>query len=133
MANEIPEPLLEAMWLAVIDGNPVMLQATDSTHGYVSGTTQFMGELSGGSFLGTAELLTETVTGADLTVLDDSIAGINTSEFVDAVFVYADTGNPATSPILTFVDTLSDNTDMNKEGDGGGMGTVFPAGLVARI
>lgn len=131
--SEIPAPTLASEWTGIIGGNPVTVQAVDATHGYVSGTSDFLDDIAGGSFLGTAQVLTETVTGGDLTATPGDVGVVNVSEFVAALVIYADTGVAGTSPILAFIDKNSDGTTMNKEGDGGTMNVSFPSDLIARI
>jgi hypothetical protein len=133
VANEIPPETLEEFWDDLIGGGTVKARAYDNTHGYVSGTDTFIGDLTGGA-LGTAlTLTTTTTTSGELTATSGSLGTIAGGTFVDAVAIYIDTGSPATSRILAWIDTNSDGTDMNKEGDGGAMTIVFPSDLIARI
>lgn len=133
--SEIAAPTLKEFWDDLIGGNPVVLQAVDSTHGYVVGTDDFLDDISGGSFLGDAITLTHsTTTAGELKATATTITGpINGGEFVDALVIYADTGTPSTSRILAFIDKNGDGTDMNKEGDGADMAVSFPSDVIARI
>lgn len=132
--SEIPGATLDAMWTAVVDTADVTMQACDSTHGYVSGSSVWLDDLDAGSFLGDAEVLTGvTYTAGSLTADAATLTSIAAGEFVAAIVVYADTGTPATSRILVFLDKNADGTTMNKEGDGTTMTATGPSGLIARI
>lgn len=134
MPTEIPPPTLTEAWDLLIGGDPVTMQALDGTHGYVSGTSEFLDDLSGGAFLGDPEVLTGVTTTAGSLVADPAtLDNIMAAQFVQAVVVYADTGVAATSRILTFIDKNVDNTAMNKEGDGTVMTAEGPSGLIARL
>ena len=132
--SEIPGATLKEMLDLIIGGDPVKCQAVDSTHGYVSGTSEFMADLVGGSFLGTElDLAETTTTNGEVTSAGGSLGTIAGGDFVDGLAIFRDTGSPATDRILEFIDTNSDNTDMLKEGDGGTMTVTFPSGIVFRI
>lgn len=131
--SEIPPLCLEDLWDDKIGGGTVKVRAYDSTHGYVSATDEFIGDLAGGA-LGTAATLTiTTTTSGEITAPSASLGTISVGTFVAAVFVYIDTGSPATSPILAVIDKNADGTTMNKEGDGGAMTVTFPSDLIARV
>lgn len=132
--SEIPGATLKAMLDAIIGGDPVKCRAADNTHGYVSGTDVFMADISGGSLLGSElDLAETTTTDGEVTSAGGSLGSISSGIFVDALFVFRDTGSDATDRILAFIDTNSDGTDMLKEGDGGTMTVVFPSNVVFRI
>jgi len=132
--SEIPGTTLKEAVDQLIGGDPVKCQAVDSTHGYISGTSDFMDDISGGSFLGTElDLAETTTTDGECTSAGGSLGTISSGDFVDALIIFRDTGSPATDRILTFIDMNSDNTDMLKEGDGGTMSVTFPGGVVFRI
>lgn len=132
--SEIPAATLETMWDAVVDTADVTLQACDATHGYVSGTSEFLDDLDAGSFLGDPVALTGvTYTAGALSADAALVDNIMPDEFVAAVVVYADTGSSATSRILVFLDRNADSTAIDKEGDGTTMTVVGPSGLIARI
>lgn len=132
--SEIPAATLAAMWDAVVDTADVTMQAVDSTHGYVSGTSEYLDDLDSGSALGDPIVLTGvTYTAGSLSADAAGLTSINGGEFVAAVVVYADTGTPSTSRILAFIDKNADGSTMNKEGDGTTMNASGPSGLIARI
>lgn len=134
MASEIPGTTLKAMLDAIIGGDPVKCQAVDNTHGYVSGTSDFINDLVGGSFLGTElDLAETTTTDGEVTSAGGSLGTIAGADFVEALIIFRDTGNTATDRILAFIDTNADGTAMLKEGDGGTMTVSFPSDVVFRI
>lgn len=131
---EIPGTSLKEMLDLIIGGDPVKCQACDSTHGYVSGTSDFMNDISGGSFLGTElDLAETTTTDGEVTSAGGSLGTISGGDFVDALLIFRDTGSSATDRILCFIDINADNSDMLKEGDGGTMSVTFPGNVVFRI
>ena len=131
---EIPGASLKEMLDLIIGGDPVKCQAADSTHGYVSGTDVFIADINTGSFLGTElDLAETTTTDGEVTSAGGSLGTISGGDFVDALFIFRDTGSTATDRILCFIDINSDNTDMLKEGDGGTMTVTFPSNVVFRI
>lgn len=110
------------------------MRALDSTHGYVSGTSAFLDDISSGAYLGDEEVLT-TIDTTDGYLRTDpaSLTSILTSEFVDALVIYVWTGSAATSPIVVFVDKNADNTDMNREGVTGETITAYPPDYIVRL
>jgi hypothetical protein len=135
MPTEMPTPTKQQLLDRLLVLGTLKIQAVDSTNGYVSGTTHFLGDLVGGSFLGTPYALT-TITTTDGFLRADpaTIAGILTADpSIDALVVYVDTGSPATSPIVVFVDTNADNTDMNRDAATGENISAYPPDYIVRI
>lgn len=134
MATEMPVTTKKALLDALIGANTVRLRALDSTHGYVSGTSDFLDDIVPGSYLGNEVTLT-TVTTTDGYLRSDpaSISGVLTGEFIVALVLYVWTGSSATSPILDFVDKNADNTAMNREGVTGEDITAYPPDYILRI
>jgi hypothetical protein len=134
MASEVPGITLKAMLDAIIGGDPVKCQAVDNTHGYVSGTSDFMDDISGGAFLGTElNLAVTTTTSGQVTSAGGSLGTISGGDFVEALLIFRDTGSSATDRILTIIDMNSDGSPMLKEGDGGTMTVTFPSGIVFSV
>lgn len=132
--SSIPNLILESLWTTLVAGNDVTMQAVDSSNDYDLTTSQFLGDVTAGSYLGDPEILTGVTFTAGSIVADPApLANIMAAQFVAGVIVYADTGSPATSSILAFIDKNADNTTMNKEGDGSPMTAEGPGGLIARI
>jgi len=119
---------------ALIGANSVRLRALDSTHGYVSGTSAVLDDISSGAYLGSEVTLT-SVTTTDGYLRHDpaTITGVLTGEFVVALVIYVWTGSAARSTILDFVDKNADNTPMNREGVTGQDITAYPPDYSVRI
>ena len=71
-----------------------------------------------------------------LTVDDDppiEIPGIPAATDVAGLWVFDDTGNDATSRLVSFLDTLADSTPLGFEANGGSYMLTFPNGFVTRL
>lgn len=132
--SEIPTPTLKAMWEKVVDTATVKMRACNSTHGYVPGTSDFMNDISSGSFVANAVTLSSvTYTDGEFKAAKATISGVDEGETVSALIVYADTGTTSTSRILVFIDTNADGTPMDKDGNGANLNASGPSNLIAKI
>lgn len=131
---ETPVMTKQALLDALIGANSVRMRALDSTHGYVSGTSEFLDDIVAGSYLGDEEILASvTTTDGYLRADVATLTSILTNEFVDALVIYIWTGSAATSRILVFVDKNADNSDMNREGVTGQTIQAYPPDYILRI
>lgn len=134
MPTEMPVATKELLLDLLIALGTLRMRALDSTHGYVSGTSSVLDDISSGSYLGDEEVLTSVdTTDGYLRTDPASLTSVLTSEFIDALVVYVWTGSAATSPIVVFVDKNADNTDMNREGVTGETIVAYPPDYIVRI
>lgn len=134
MTREMPAFTKEAALVALIGGNDVSIQALDSTHGYVTGTTEFLGDLVGGSFLGTPYTFTSVdTTDGYLRTEVATISGVLTAETVAALVIYVDTGVAGTSRIIEFCNENADGTPMSRAGVTGQDITTYPTDYITHF
>ena len=134
MPTEMPNATKQQLLDLLLALGTLRMRALDSTHGYVSGTDSKLSHINSGSFLGDEEVLTSvTTTDGFLRVDPASITSVLSLEFVDALVVYVWTGVDSTSPIVVFVDTNADNTDMNREGVTGETITAYPPDYILHL
>jgi len=82
-------------------------------------TDEFLGDIPGGAILSTsAPLAGKSITGGVFNADDTSFSGVAPAEDYEAIVLYVDTGNPATSRLLYYADT------------GVGFGEVSASGVV---
>lgn len=134
MPTEMPVATKELLLDRLLLLGTLRMRALDGTHGYVSGTSAFLADISSGSFLGDEEVMTSvTTTDGYLRADPATITSVLTAEFQEALVVYVWTGSDATSPIVVFVDKNADNTAMNREGVTGETITEYPPDYIVRL
>lgn len=80
---------------------------------------------------GVGRILTDTTW--DLTADDPTLTGIDALDLVEAVVLFIDTGDPATSPIAAYWGRRADTTAVQMEATGADLEVSWPAGFVIRL
>lgn len=70
-------------------------------------TDEFYSDISA-NVAGTPQALgSKTVTGGKFDAADPTFTAVTAGDTLEAVVLYKDTGNPATSPLLAYIDTIT--------------------------
>lgn len=85
----------------------VMVDTAGGTVNYTfDATHQFFADVPTAAIRATATLMNKTITAEGAADADDTVfSGVAVGPPIEALILYKDTGNPATSPLLYYIDT----------------------------
>lgn len=110
------------------DADDIKAMLVDDLYGYDQHNDEFVADIASHR-VGTDVLLSGVdVSGGFLDANDANWTGLPTGPYVQAVVIYKDTGNPATSPLLFYIDAITGlplemtGADRTVQWDNGGYG-----------
>lgn len=99
------EALLQALSDSDLSAGTVKAALIDTGTYTYSAADQFLSDLPGGSVVGTPQTLTSKTFALGVFDADDVTFPTVTGASVEAIILYIDTGTPATSRLVAFLDT----------------------------
>lgn len=97
----------------------------DAAHQFADDLTDELGDV--------IALASVSVSDGQVLADDPVVTGLSNGDVIKGVVVYNDTGTPATSPLLGFIDKRADTTPISFTSDGSNLTVPLSGGIVAQI
>jgi hypothetical protein len=133
VSTRLYDSALEGRWTGydVTGADPLSIALVDSSYVF-DATDDFFDDVTG-QLGSTAALTSVSVSGGDLLADDGVVSGVGMGDIVKGIVVFNDSGSPATSPLLGFIDRNADTTPISLTGNGTDINVPWPDGIVATL